>query len=377
MESREHSTESRRDTHLVPLMAAVRAVAMPRRAMIPLLLQCSVAMRIQGAIRMQTGYGGGGNRGGGRAGGGWSRGGRGGGGAYREKDDSGRWREERVRRSASEPSLDALPDGYDNLYGVTPVLSALRSQRRSFHKLFLQDSLSNDQRSDRPALTEIQRLADELSIKVELRDKGSLNGMCMNRPHQGLVLQASQLDFVPMQALPPVEAATDGSGRRAPLWLSLDEVTDPQNLGALLRSSLFLGVDGVLVSAKNSCPLTPAVSKASAGAMEVMTVHAARNLPRTLEAAKEAGWQVAGAALKDSVEPEALAPTEPTILVLGSEGHGLRTNVLRACSALVRIPRGESAAAAGDAMDVDSLNVSVAGGILLYSLLNARKVRGS
>lgn len=326
---------------------------------------------------MQTGYGGGGNRGGGRAGGGWSRGGRGGGGAYREKDDSGRWREERVRRSASEPSLDALPDGYDNLYGVTPVLSALRSQRRSFHKLFLQDSLSNDQRSDRPALTEIQRLADELSIKVELRDKGSLNGMCMNRPHQGLVLQASQLDFVPMQALPPVEAATDGSGRRAPLWLSLDEVTDPQNLGALLRSSLFLGVDGVLVSAKNSCPLTPAVSKASAGAMEVMTVHAARNLPRTLEAAKEAGWQVAGAALKDSVEPEALAPTEPTILVLGSEGHGLRTNVLRACSALVRIPRGESAAAAGDAMDVDSLNVSVAGGILLYSLLSARKVRGS
>ena len=92
MESREHSTESRRDTHLVPLMAAVRAVAMPRRAMIPLLLQCSVTMRIQGAIRMQTGYGGGGNRGGGGAGGGWSRGGRGGGGAYREKDDSGRWR---------------------------------------------------------------------------------------------------------------------------------------------------------------------------------------------------------------------------------------------------------------------------------------------
>lgn len=333
-------------------------------------------MRVPGPIRMQGGYssGGGRARNSDRGGGGWDRapmrGGRGG-GAYREKDDSGRWREEReARRSPDYQPVDPLPEGYDNLYGVSPVLSALRAERRSFRKLLLQDTLSDDKRSDRPALTEIQRIAKQQGLQVELRDKGSLNGMCQNRPHQGVVLQASQLAFEPMQKLPPVDKVyAEG---RAPLWLSLDEVTDPQNLGALLRSSLFLGVDGVLVSAKNSCPLTPAVSKASAGAMEVMKVHAARNLPRTLEAAKEADWQVAGAALENSVPPEALVPTVPTILVLGSEGHGLRTNVLRACSALVSIPRGESGAAAGDALDVDSLNVSVAGGILLYSLLSAR-----
>ena len=99
------------------------------------------------------------------------------------------------------------------------------------------------------------------------------------------------------------------------------QVTDPQNLGALLRSSLFLGVDGVLVSAKNSCPLTPVVSKASAGAAELLTVHAARNLPRTLEAAVAAGWAVAGASLERSVPPEALEPSAPTVLVLGRSTH--------------------------------------------------------
>ena len=147
-----------------------------------------------------------------------------------------------------------------------------------------------------------------------------------------------------------------------------------QNFGALLRSAFFLGADGVLVSQKNSCSLTPTVSKASAGAMELMEVHAARNLPRTLEAAKEAGWAVVGAALERSVEPSDLDAAKPTVLVLGSEGHGLRTNVLRACSDLVRIPRGADAAADANADGemVDSLNVSVAGGILLYALLTRR-----
>ena len=71
------------------------------------------------------------------------------------------------------------------------------------------------------------------------RDKGTLNGMCRNRPHQGLVLRASALEYKPMQALPdPTVAAVDG---QPPLWLALDEVTDPQNMGALLRSAFFLG----------------------------------------------------------------------------------------------------------------------------------------
>ena len=263
----------------------------------------------------------------------------------------------------------------DSIYGVSPVLSALRTQRREFHKLWLQDTLDTDKRNDRPALREIETLAHAAGLAVGRRDKGSLNSMCRNRPHQGLVLEASPLEFEPLDALPsiPDDGAASSSGA-APVWLALDEVSDPQNLGALLRSAFFLGVDGVLVSAKNSCPLTPAVSKASAGAMELAPVYAARNLPRTLQAARDSGWQVVGAALEKSVEPSELPSSVPTVLVLGSEGHGLRTNVLRACSSLVRIPRGVSAA--DDAELVDSLNVSVAGGILLWTLLSGRRSGG-
>ena len=276
---------------------------------------------------------------------------------------------------ARPPTILLRDQSFDDLYGVSPVLAALQSNRRSFQCLLVQDSLGSAARADRPALREIERLAGEQGVPVVTRDKGTLNGMCRNRPHQGIVLQASPLEFQPLNALPGLEPGS------APLWLALDEVTDPQNFGALLRSAFFLGVDGVLVSAKNSCPLSPVASKASAGAMELMSVHATRNLVRTLEDARDSGWRVVGAALERSVEPAALNNVQPTVLVLGSEGHGLRTNVLRACTDLVRIPRGSMQLS--DDVDlpnaevVDSLNVSVAGGILMWTMLANRAERKS
>ena len=286
-----------------------------------------------------------------------------GGNGYRGVRDSGsRWAQQRSPRNNRPDSGDAELthedwDGTDCIYGVSPVLSALRSQRRTLHELYIQDTLTTEKRSAPTSLQEIDGLVADLGVEVKRRDKGTLNGLCGNRPHQGLVLRASPLAFAPLQALPEPSAAARGP---QPLWLALDEGTDPQNMGALLRSAFFLGVDGVLVSAKNSCRLTPTVSKASAGAMELMTVHAARNLPRTLDVAREAGWAVVGAALERSVEPAELGASKPTVLVLGSEGHGLRTNVLRACTDLVRIPRACSGTAVqgDDAELVDSLNVT-------------------
>jgi len=294
-------------------------------------------------------------------------------GGYRPPSDD-YYSPPRGRSGDAVPSPDPYA-GFEYVYGVSPVVAALRARRREPNRLLLQDSLCMAKRKDAAAIDELQRLAAEAGLPVVRTDKGFLNNRCLNRPHQGVVLETGPLDFVPLGALPAAATAAPGA-----VWLALDEVSDPQNLGALLRTALFLGVDGVLVSEKNSCPLTPAVSKASAGAMEQLPVHCARNLVRALDAAREDGWQVVGAALdKRSVEPADLDAGAPTVLVLGSEGHGLRTNVLRACSGLVRIPRGPAAAtegaaaAAGDAELVDSLNVSVAGGILLWSLLAARR----
>lgn len=183
----------------------------------------------------------------------------------------------------------------------------------------------------------------------------------------------------------------------------MDEVVDPQNLGAILRSAYFLGQGrlGVLVCSKNSAPPTPVVSASSAGALELLTVYSTNNLPRTLNQAKEDGFRIIGASSSvptiaggpgDGQVPPPLYDLQdlplgngddrPTILVLGSEGHGIRTLVAKACTEFVRIPAGVGLPEPGDtnkdadlppnAVGVDSLNVSVTGGILLWQLLSGR-----
>lgn len=145
--------------------------------------------------------------------------------------------------------------------------------------------------------------------------------------------------------------------------LALDEVSDPQNFGALLRSAYFLGVDKVVVCAKNSSPLSAAASKASAGAMELVTVYNAKIMMRFLDNAKANGWQVVGTAVsEDAISLPSLPLDKPTVLVLGNEGHGVRTNILKRCDHLVKIDSHVQGSL------VDSLNVSVCGGILLHQL---------
>ncbi|KAL3919973.1 MAG: hypothetical protein SGPRY_005431 [Prymnesium sp.] len=280
------------------------------------------------------------------------------------------------RRPAPEWRVEASALGAEFVYGVSPVLAALRQQRRTVHKLMIQDSMDMSKRKDQRAIAEIEQLASAAGVPVEWAEKHKLNMMSDNRPHQGLVMVCSPLDFEPLRQMPTPEEASLSTGGVAPLWLALDEVGDPQNLGALLRSAHFLGACGVLVSEKNSAPLSPVVSKASAGAMELMEVHCSRNLPKTLEDACGLGWHVVGAALEQSIEPHEVDKSLPTILVLGSEGKGLRTNVLRACDSLVRVPRTLEPVGGAEADTVDSLNVSVAGGILLYALLAQRPLLG-
>jgi rRNA methylases len=190
------------------------------------------------------------------------------------------------------------------------------------------------------------------------------------------------------------------------LWLALDEVVDPQNFGALLRSAYFLGGNsmgansnldtqsssiGVLVCSKNSAPPSPVVSAASAGALELCQVHSTSNLPRTLHTAKEDGWRILGAAAmapSGMLDPQTGEPVQclnlrdvktdesqpPTILVLGSEGHGLRTLVAKACTGFIRIPKNQAAFldSGETSAGVDSLNVSVTGGIMLWHFLNEK-----
>jgi 21S rRNA (GM2251-2'-O)-methyltransferase len=289
--------------------------------------------------------------------------------------------------------------GFVHLYGLASCVNALQANRRDFTRpeelikidelegedlalemkqrarkpeaqfspwLFVQDQATSKRTGDKALTAELLvELAKERRIPIATVDKGVLNALSGNRPHQGYVLRCGKLDFETITSLPLAEKR---------LWLCLDEVVDPQNLGALVRSAYFLSADdiGIIVCAKNSAPPSAVVSAASAGALELAQIYATSNLPRLLTQAQENGFRVVGASSSvPTVGSDAQVfnlnelphSMEPTILVLGSEGYGLRTLVAKACTNFVSIPGGSGAG-------VDSLNVSVTGGILLWHLLN-------
>ena len=259
---------------------------------------------------------------------------------------------------------DENVSGTDHLYGVSPVRAALIADKRKMEALLVQEGMKMDAKKDKKGAFEIMSLAKKKEIPIQEFSKHDLNMLSSNRPHQGFILRAHPLTFRKLaksQALLPQSLEKDCS--RSKVILALDEVWDPQNFGALLRTAHFLpGVAEVVVCAKNSAPLSETVSKASAGAMESMEVFSVDNMMKFLENSVLAGWQVAGASLGDgSALLSEIPKHRPTILVLGNEGHGIRKNVLRQCTHLVRIDGGQ-------ADGLDSLNVSVTGGILLHGL---------
>ena len=282
-------------------------------------------------------------------------------------------REARYDRAAARRERGVAPTIAEGLvgeivYGTNPVLEALRQNRRALFALYVQTGEGGAANGGKGAgaESEILRLAEARAVTVKRASKHDLNMACDNKPHQGVLLDAEALEIPTLEDLPK----WDGRGE-PPVWLALDEIVDPQNLGAALRSAHFLGVDGVVCCAKNSAPFNATVSKASAGAMEAQVVHQTGVMHRFLAKARDEGWDVVGAAADARAEDVSdFSVRAPTILVMGNEGSGLRTNVRRACNRLIEIPRSASSAAG-----VDSLNVSVAAGILIHRLVAARRSR--
>jgi len=329
--------------------------------------------------------------------------------------------ETNLEKSNSEfDDFDDYDDDKDDFYAPTsrsPLKHDVKPQAQFRPYLFVQErqqSGSDRLGSKASAAQQVLKLANERSVPIAYVDKGILNVLSGNRPHQGFALRCGKLFFESLSQIPmPGSISSDNDDSSSPnLWLVLDEVVDPQNLGALLRSAYFLGggnsdkssTIGVLVCSKNSAPPSATVSASSAGALEVLDVHSTSNLPRTLNQAKQDGFRIIGTSSsipspsKNSSTEDSLSPPlydlqdlpvrspdgddRPILLVLGSEGHGLRTLVAKACTEFVRIPsgivgdKGEEQRADVDDDDnydgagVDSLNVSVTGGIMLWHLLH-------
>jgi len=242
------------------------------------------------------------------------------------------------------------------IFGVNPVLEALRAKRRAIREI----TIANGAKDAR--LSELIELSRAEHIPVHYVPRQQLDRATGNAVHQGVVARIAAAEYTDVDDLLD---SIDQLGRNGtpPLVVVLDGVEDPHNLGAILRTAECTGVNGIFVPERRAVGLTETVGKASAGAIEYVPVARATNLSRLIDQLKERNLWVVGTAADASTDYTGWDWTRASAVVMGSEGAGLHRLVREHCDALVRIPvRGQ----------IESLNVSVATGIILYEALRQR-----
>lgn len=238
------------------------------------------------------------------------------------------------------------------IYGRNAVLEALRSGH-SINKVYIQENAKPGGISEIIALAQTQHLVTE-TVKSERLDK-----LTDGARHQGVVAMVSPVQFATLEDVFQ-RAAAKGE---QPFVLLLDELQDPQNVGALIRTADAAGVHGVLIPKRHGCPLNATVAKISAGAVEYVPVVQIGNISQTIEElqSKYSCW-VVGADM-DGADYTKTNLQGPIVLVVGAEGKGLGRLVKERCDAVVSIPMYGG---------VNSLNASVAGALLMYEVVRQR-----
>ncbi|AMA74892.1 23S rRNA methyltransferase [Thermus parvatiensis] len=235
------------------------------------------------------------------------------------------------------------------IYGRNPVLEALRAGRA--RRVLVARGVEGW------LLKELERLGAPYTLVPRIE----LDTLLRTTHHQGIAAEVEDPPYASLEDALRLAA----SRKEPPLLVALDGVTDPRNYGAMIRSALALGAHGVLSEERRAAPLSPLALKASAGAALKLPVVKVKNLPRTLKALKEEGLWVYGLDVRGEKAPWELDYARPLVLVVGSEGEGMRRLVRETCDELFRIPIREEA---------ESLNASVALGIALYQARLARGV---
>ncbi|NXV83850.1 MRM1 methyltransferase, partial [Atlantisia rogersi] len=264
--------------------------------------------------------------------------------------------------------------GSEILFGVAPCSMALSQSRRDLFRLFLKESSGSRQL----IMSEFVLQAMAQGVPVHHITKREMNALCKGGVHQGVCLEASPLRFKSLEEDEKPGLEGKENLKQQLIWLVLEQIQDPMNMGAVLRSAYFLGVDRVVTSQRNSCPLTPTVSKASSGAMEVLDVYSTDNIQSFLKAKTAEGWEVVGTVAKpEDVENVPVISclefrwSRPVIIVIGNEGDGLSLETQLLCHRMLSIPPGRVLHPG-----IESLNVSVATGIFLHSICS-QKLRHS
>lgn len=244
------------------------------------------------------------------------------------------------------------------IIGRQPVLEALERGDVGIEKVMLEQEASGER------IGAIRSAAEERGAPVQYVPEARLRHEAQGAVHQGAVAITAPIQYRPVdQMLSDIAPTWEAVKQRSPLLLVIDRVTDPRNFGAILRSAVAAGTDGVIVPSREMAPLNAAAIKASAGTAPRIPIARADDLSQVLIQLKERGYWVCGA---EGTAEKTLWEVDwdrPMAVVLGSEGEGLASKVAEACDELVSIPmRGPA----------ESLNVSVAAGLLLFEAARPR-----
>lgn len=273
--------------------------------------------------------------------------------AYRSKPDAGRGAD----RSRAGARTGRPGAGAEWVAGRNPVLEAMQAEI-PVKSAYIAEGAERDDR-----LREVLKLAADRRTPMLEVTRAELDRLTGGAVHQGVALQLPEFSYAHPDDL--LASALDSAGQ--PLVVALDSITDPRNLGAIVRSAAAFSASGVLIPERRSASMTAAAWKTSAGAAARLPIAKATNLNRALRAYAEAGFTLIG--LDGSADTDIAdlpAASGPVVLIVGSEGDGLSRLVREACDALVSIPITAS---------VESLNAGVATGIALYEIARARAER--
>jgi 23S rRNA (guanosine2251-2'-O)-methyltransferase len=224
--------------------------------------------------------------------------------------------------------------------GIHPVREALRAGRHLDRVLIAKGAAS-------PRIQEIIELCRTNSVPVRFEPRELLDRTSKGASHQGVIALGAARGYVELKDV------VDGAN----LIVVLDGVEDPHNLGAIVRTAHAAGANAIVVPERRAAPLTEAVSRTAAGALEYLPVVRITNVSQTLEKLKEKGFWIYGLDERGTAIYDQVEYNTPTTIVLGGEGKGLHPGVQKHCDVLVRIPM---------AGEVSSLNVSVAAGVVLF-----------
>lgn len=245
------------------------------------------------------------------------------------------------------------------IIGVNPVLEYLSNQPKYIKKIFLLDSINNNKIDKIVKISKANKISIERLSRKEFENKLNLSDKSKGIS-QGVLAEAEDFIYTATS-----EIIMGAENKQFSTIVILDEIQDPHNFGAIIRTAAAFCADGIIISEKNTVKVNYTVIKTSSGAINNIKIAKEKNIYKTIEMLKANSYKVIGTTLNTKDDISNFKFPDKNVIIFGNEGNGLRRNIIKLCDYLVKIPINKK---------VESLNVSVSAGMFLYEINRQRQV---